>query len=192
MEIIKFKWTGIRPLVMHNGLMADPTNPFTRAIKEITSKGSKKLTESDHEKRNWLEWQAGLYWDDKLGPIIPSDNIERCIQLGAQKSKLGKDVAAAVFCTESQTPIKYDGPRTKERLFADPAFILRKGVAVQKSRVIRIRPMFPTGWSLSFELEYDESIVNRKALVKAAVDAGALIGLGDWRPKFGRFLVEVE
>jgi len=50
--------------------------------------------------------------------------------------------------------------------------------------------MVPTGWSLTFTLEFDDSILNEKALVKAMVDAGALIGLGDWRPKFGRFSVE--
>lgn len=188
MKIITLELTGIRPLVMHNGLMADPTNPMVRRIKEIVSKGSKKMTEADYEERDRLEWEAGLYYDKKRGPIIPSDNIERCIQLGAQKSRLGKDVAAAVFCTEADTKLEYDGPRDLEGLYADPRFILRKGVAVQKSRLIRIRPMFPTGWKLRFELEFDETIINEKNLVKAVEDAGALIGMGDWRPKFGRFL----
>lgn len=190
MKTLNTKWTGIRPLVMHNGLMADPTNPYTRRIKEIVAKGSKKMTESDYEERDRLEWEAGLYWDDELGLVIPSDNIERCIQLGAQKSRIGKDVAAAVFCSEPIVGLQYEGPTTKEKLYADPRFTLRKGVAVQKSRLIRIRPMIPTGWSLSFSLEYDETILNEKALQKAMVDAGALIGLGDWRPKFGRFIVE--
>jgi hypothetical protein len=191
MKTLKAKWTGIRPLVMHNGLMADPTNPFTRRIKEITSKGSKKLTESDYEERDRLEWEAGLYWDEKEGAIMPSDNIERCIQLGAQKSRIGKDVQAAVFCAEPHTKVEYDGPKNKDKLFADPRFGLRKGVAVQKSRIIRLRPMFPTGWSITFTLEYDDSILNGKAIEKAMTDAGALIGLGDWRPKFGRFTVEM-
>jgi hypothetical protein len=63
-------------------------------------------------------------------------------------------------------------------------------VAVQKSRIIRIRPMIPTGWTMAFDLEFDEGIVNPKNLMKAMTDAGSLVGLGDWRPKFGRFLVE--
>jgi len=186
----RYKLTGIRPLIMHNGLMADPTNPLTRKIKEITSKGSKKLTDADYEERDWLEWQAGLYWSDYHGPVIPSDNIERCVQLGAQKSRIGKDVQAAVFCAEPEVKVQYDGPRTKEKMFADPRFSLRKGVAVQKSRIIRLRPMIPTGWELEFDLEFDESIINPKSITKALVDAGALVGLGDWRPKFGRFTVE--
>lgn len=191
MKTITTQWTGIRPLVMHNGLMADPTNPFTRRIKEITSKGSKKLTDSDYEERDRLEWEAGLYWSEKLGLVVPSDNIERCIQLGAQKSRIGKDVQAAVFCSEPEIKVAYDGPKDKDKMFADPRFTLRKGVAIQKSRIIRIRPMIPTGWSITFDLEYDDSILNPKNLIKAMVDAGALIGLGDWRPKFGRFTVEV-
>lgn len=192
MRTLKAKWTGIRPLVMHNGLMADPSNPFTKQIKEITRKGSKKLTESDYERRDWLEWQAGLYWSETLGPVVPSDNIERCIQLGAQKSRLGKDVQAAVFCTEPEIKVEYSGPRSQEKMFSDPRFVLRKGVAVMKSRIIRIRPMIPTGWSIAFDLEYDDSIIsNDKVLLKAMEDAGALIGLGDWRPKFGRFTVQI-
>jgi hypothetical protein len=190
MKTIKVKWTGIRPLLMHNGLMADPTNPLVRRAKEITSKGSKKMTDADYEEKNRLDWEGGLYWDTEDGLIIPSDNIERCIQLGAQKSRIGKDVQAAVFCAAPHVAIDYTGPKDKEKLYADPRFSLRKGVAVNKARVIRIRPMIPTGWSLTFEVEFDESIVNPKSLLKAMTDAGALIGLGDWRPKFGRFLVE--
>jgi len=191
MKSLKTKWTGIRPIIMHNGLMADPTNEYTIKIKEICRKGSKKLTQADYEERDRLEWEAGLYWDDTLGPIIPSDNIERCIQLGAQKSRIGKDVQAAVFCCEPVVKLEYQGTRDKDKLASDPRFCIRKGVAVQKSRIIRIRPMFPTGWSLTFELEYDENIVNEKDLVKAMRDAGAIVGLGDWRPKFGRFSVDV-
>jgi hypothetical protein len=190
MKTIKVKWTGIRPLVMHNGLMADPTNPLVRRIKEITSKGSKKLTDADYEERDRLEWDAGLYWDSQDGLIMPSDNIERCIQLGAQKSRIGKDVQAAVFCAAPHVCIEHAGPKDKDKLYADPRYTLRKGVAVQKSRIIRIRPMIPTGWSMTFDIEFDEGIVNPKNLIKAMTDAGSLVGLGDWRPKFGRFLVE--
>lgn len=193
-NVLTVKWEGIRPLVMHNGLMADPTNPYTRRIKEIVSKGSKKMTDADYEERDRLEWEAGLYWDEEDGPIVPSDNIERCIQLGAQKSRIGKDVQASVFCTLPHARLDYDGPRDKDKMFdaPDSRFILRKGVAIQKSRLIRIRPLIPTGWSITFSLEYDNTILNEKNLIKAMRDAGALIGLGDWRPKFGRFKVEIS
>ena len=69
--------------------------------------------------------------------------------------------------------------------------VLRQGKTVQLSRIIRIRPMIPTGWSITCTVEFDESIVNRQAVIDAATEAGSIIGLGDWRPKFGRFTVEV-
>lgn len=191
MKQLTTTWTGIRPLVMHNGLLADPTNPITRQIKSIVSKGSKKLTDADYAQRDRLEWEGGLYYDDAAKrPYMPSDNIERCIQLGAQKSRLGKDVQAAVFVADDVVFIDYEGPKDRDKMYAESRFILRKGVVIQKSRLIRIRPMIPTGWRLSFTLEYDDSVVNRANLVKAMEDAGALVGCGDWRPKFGRFLVE--
>jgi hypothetical protein len=189
MQTIKVKWTGIRPMIMHNGILADPTNDYTRKIKAITDKGSKKMTEADHETRNRLEWEGSLYWTEKLGLYVPSDNIERCVQLGAQKSRLGKDVQAVCFCQEEEIQVVYAGPKEKDKLYASDRFQIRRGVRVQKSRIIRVRPMIPTGWSVTFTLEYDESVVDRKDVLKAMIDAGALIGLGDWRPKFGRFTV---
>jgi len=193
MKEIKLKITGIRPLVLHNGLMADPTNPFTIAIKKITAKGSKKMTTSDYAERDRLEWEAGLYWStDEGGIAIPSDNIERCLQEGAKKSRLGKDFAAAVFVSEPEVALVHRmAGKPKEEIFANPAYTLRKGVKVQLSRIIRIRPMIPTGWSLAFTVEFDETIVNRQAVIDAAKEAGSIIGLGDWRPKFGRFTAEV-
>lgn len=188
MKTLSTTWTGIRPLVLHNGRMADPTNPFTRKIKAITSKKNK--TDADFEAVARLEWEAGLYTNDDGALIIPTDNIERCIQLGAQKNRLGKDVAAVVFVVEDEITVEYDGPKTLDKMYADPQIVLRKGVKVTTARIIRVRPMVPTGWKLKFELEFDDSILNTADLQKAMIDAGALIGLGDFRPKFGRFLVK--
>jgi len=175
---------------MHNGLLADPTNPYTMAIKDLVRKGSRKMTVADHQKRDRLEWEGSLYWDETDGPIVPSDCIERCVQIGAQKDRRGKDARAAVFMTETHAKLEYNGPRTKDALWADSRFSLRKGVVVNRGRVIRVRPMIPTGWQLTTTLEFDESIIDDADLRKAVVEAGAREGLGDWRPKFGRFLVE--
>lgn len=191
MKTIKLKWTGIRPLVMHNGMLADPLYSYTKEMKELCKKPGKKRTDADWDRLYRTEWEGGLYWSEKEGPIIPSDNIERTIQLGAQKSRIGKDVQAAVFCSETEVRLEYDGPRDKVKLYASGRFTLRKGAIVGQARIIRTRPMFPTGWSITFTLEYDETVItNEDALLKACQDAGALIGLGDHRPKFGRFVCE--
>lgn len=62
MQTLNVKWTGIRPLLMHNGRMADSSNEYVKQIKEITKKGTKKMTDDDCERRDRLEWEAGLYW----------------------------------------------------------------------------------------------------------------------------------
>lgn len=195
MKTLSLKITGLRPLVLHNGLLADPTNPHVIAIRKITSKGSKKLTVADYQERDRQEWLGGLYWSDELdAPFLPSENIERCIQEGARKSRLGKDVAAAVFVSEVEVPIQHPllKGKNKEALFGDEQqrFTLRRGVKIQLSRIIRVRPMIPSDWSASFTLEFDETIIDERNLIQAVIDAGALVGIGDWRPKFGRFGVE--
>lgn len=193
LKTIRFKITGIRPLLMHNGVIADPMNPGVKAMKKITAKGSKKMTDTDYEELARLSWEYGIYWSSDFNDIvILSDNIERCIQLGAQKQRKGKDFAAAAFVTETEILVKHRRNGTsKADLYADPAYKLTKGVGVNGSRVMRIRPMVPTGWSASFTIEFDSSIIQRDLIVDALRDAGSLVGLGDWRPKFGRFEVEV-
>jgi hypothetical protein len=54
---------------------------------------------------------------------------------------------------------------------------------------MRYRPIF-RNWSLSATVMVNEDVVNLNEVKKALVDAGALIGLGDYRPRFGRFNVE--
>lgn len=195
MKTIKVKWTGIRPMIMHNADMVDPLNPAVRAIKDIHSKGSKKLTDSDREQMQRLEWEGSLYWDDELGLVVPSDNLEKTIREGAMKSRLGKTAEAASFVQEPLVKVegvKYS--KNKDKLYEDKAFQIRKAVRIPPktgARIMKVRPMIPTGWELGFTLEFDDSVINEKDLKKAMIDAGALVGLGVWRPKFGRFTVEV-
>jgi len=190
MKTLNVKWTGLRPLIMHNGLLADPTNPLVIEMKKITAKKNKK-TDADSFELARLEFLAGLYLGEKGNLVIPSDNIERAIQDGAKKSRLGKDVQAAVFVAETEVAIRHpltDG-KSPDDLWQDKQgrFVIRKGVKITTNRIIRVRPMIPTGWTLSFVLEYDDTIINGRNLEQAMIDAGALCGLGDWRPKFGRF-----
>jgi hypothetical protein len=175
---------------MHNGRGADPDDSYNERITGITKK-RKDMTKADREQLKRLKFEQGLYIDKKLGPCIPADNIERCIQLGAQKSRAGKDVAAAVFASADTVKVNYVGPRDPQKMY-DSGLVLNKLVRIQQNRVVSVRPMIPTGWTLDFALEWDPTVIESlKDLVTYMVDAGSLIGLGDWRPKFGRFTVEV-
>jgi len=52
-------------LIMHNGQTADPLNPFSKAMKEISSK--RKKTDTDYEAMANIEYRAGLYLNKKTG-----------------------------------------------------------------------------------------------------------------------------
>lgn len=192
MKTMKVKLTGIRPIILHNGLLADPTNPIVLQQKAITAKKAKK-TDADNLELARLEWFGGLYLSESGRICIPCDNIERCIQQGGQKQRIGKDVQAGVFVQEPEIEIDHPDISGKkiEKLYGDPRFTIRKGVKIQTSRIIRIRPMIPTGWTLAFTLEFDETLINSRNLEQAILDAGTYVGLGDWRPKFGRFTHEI-
>lgn len=64
-------------------------------------------------------------------------------------------------------------------------------VTVQRNALTRIRPAFRMGWRASFDL-----LVNLPEYISPAVlndvvtSAGKLIGLGDFRPTYGRFQIE--
>jgi hypothetical protein len=69
-------------------------------------------------------------------------------------------------------------------------FIDRRRAVVQRNGITRCRPAFNTGWRATAEFgvvlpEY----VNPAMLNAVAQDAGRLVGVGDFRPTFGRFLV---
>jgi hypothetical protein len=195
MKTMRVRWTGVRPLLMSNGELVDHLNPIVMAKRVIQEKGSKKLTEADHEQLLWLGWRGGLYWHEEIGLYIPSDNIEKCIKEGAMKSKLGKQAEAACFVAEPLVKIACDGQaKSPEALYKQERFRFRKAVRTPPrtgGRVMTERPMIPTGWGIEFTIEYDEHVIDAKDLIKAMINAGTLVGLGDWRPKFGRFTVEV-
>lgn len=198
-QTIKVKWTGIRPLILHNGQTADPLNKFSVQFRKLNvekkaiKKGDEEAVARWHEKYADAEWRASIYYDETDGLIIPSDVIEATIEAGARKSKRGKDAKAAVYCAEenaSHAVLDYDGPKSIEKLIKEPRYRLSKPVRVGNARVCRTRAMLPTGWSMTFKVEYDDGVMGRDALLDAMMQAGALVGMCDWRPKFGRFTVE--
>jgi hypothetical protein len=165
---LKFKITGVAPLLMHNGQTADPLNPHSRAIAEITSK--RKKTEADHAEIARREWYAGLYLHGSQ-PCIPAEAIEAALVKGAMKEKQGPK-----------------GPRDPDDLWQNETFRLRVPAKVGTSRVIRTRPIFRE-WSAELVVKFLPSLLNEKDVRSFLVTAGEQIGLLDWRPRFGRFSV---
>lgn len=183
MKQISVHIRGLQPLLCHSDRGSDPLDPLKREQARFT--GKRKKTEDDHQEIGRLDWLLGLYTrGDK--PVMPTWNIFACIRDGAKLTKRGKDVTRAVLFDSESTPILYDGPSNIDDLYADKRFVHRCSVGNQKARVIRTRPMFPE-WELKFDFLFDESVFNQEDILGILESAGRYIGLGDFRPRFGRF-----
>jgi hypothetical protein len=185
-QTISFKVEGIAPLIMHNGQLCDPCNAIVRSMKLITAKKNKK-TDSDLEELARLEFMGGLYVNEEGAPIVPGEMIEAAIRDGARKSRQGKDSLSGII-SDGNWPVIYDGPKTAEELWDDSRFRDARPVAVNKARIIRMRPKFPK-WKLNFDVSYLEDVVNKKDVMKWVEEAGRIVGIGDFRPRFGRFAI---
>ena len=183
-ETLVVRIRGIAPLICHNGQLVDPMNEFVRAIKKLTNKGKKK-TDEDIAEIARLEFLGGLYVGDDGAPCVPGENIEAMLIEAARKTRQGKDATAGVL-SDGNWPIIYDGPKEPKNLWENTAFRKVCGARIGQSKVLRCRPMFRR-WELEFQVGYMPDVLNLESLKEWIATAGRLIGLCDWKPKYGRF-----
>jgi hypothetical protein len=180
--------TGTSPLLMHNSRLSNPLDPATKALKKVTGKRNK--TDDDHEQIARLEFAGSLYLDPDIGPYIPGENISRCLVDGAKLTKMGVKVTRGVFISTDVNPLSYDGPRSDEGLW-QAGYRHMASVKIGTSRTMRCRPWFPE-WCVQADGVLDPSVLELDDIASIADNAGSLIGLGDWRPRFGRFAAVVQ
>jgi hypothetical protein len=197
LEVIETVWQGETPLLVHRGALANPLDPAARAIKKLSSK--RRKTDEDYVDLARAEFEGSFYWDKKHGPVMPTNNILSTLINGAKKSKMGREAGLAIFVEGTKETgdagivrIDYQGPRTVEELWnnGQGKFVSSELVNVNRARVVRTRPVFPE-WSLHFVVKFDPMVLNEESVVKAMEDAGFYVGLGEWRPRYGRFSVRI-
>ena len=108
---------------------------------------------------------------------------------GGKLSKMGTLLKRSCEVLDERCKLLYDGPRDVEGLWNE-GFYDARSVKVQASRLMRYRPLF-TKWAAECEIVYDSEAIDRAVIIKSLEDAGTFCGVGDYRPKFGRFSVEV-
>jgi len=54
------------------------------------------------------------------------------------------------------------------------------------------RPMLPTGWSLRLQFEHQDNQLLNVPTLKRVVEQGGILGLGTFRPIYGRYVVSWE
>ena len=191
MEQLKLKLTGIAPLLMHNGRLSDPLDPITKELKNA-SKAATKGTDAGADRTARLEYAGSLYLRDDGTLYMPGTAVERALRdgsAGVQKG-LKKRFDAAVFVNDDGiVTVGGKTGKTADALY-DAGHVLRVSARVMSSRIMRTRPKFDT-WSTIVTVDYSPALVDRATVLRAAQYAGEVVGLGDWRPRFGRFSVEV-
>ena len=123
-----------------------------------------------------------LYKNGK-GTYTPAEHLERSMQ-------------------KAGVQFKYKGKKTyldfiKSGVFVKPDVLIhkiqnwevdRRMVRIGTARIMRVRPIM-NEWGLDFELEVINKDIDLKKLNEILVYSGQYVGIGDYRPKYGRFIV---
>jgi len=188
---LTLKLTGTRPMLMHNGRLANPLDPHTRAIKAIA--GKKKKTDADYANLALLESRGGMY--EAPGDVIglPIENVWTSLRDAGRAFKIGKQIEQALIPSPEIVPLEIDGATIKcdDYLTDHPERLSYVPVVVNNKRTMRARPIIPVGWQATVSFTLLDDVLQLETLAPAIDRAGRLVGLGDRRPMFGTYTVEV-
>jgi hypothetical protein len=175
-------------MLLHNSQLANPLNEYAKRLKAASKKRNK--TDEDMERLARIEFDAGWYLGARGEYIIPAHNIEATMVAGARAHKNGKAVTAGSFVVDDAV-LKFDGSdKDRDALWAGGKHALMCSVVVSRRRVMRTRPMVPSGWTTRVTVRFDPRIVDEEIIMQALETGGIQCAFGDWRPKYGRFSVE--
>jgi hypothetical protein len=150
-------------------------------IKDYTSEESKKKM-----------FEAAQYRDENSRLYQPSEHFERCFQTAALNFNLkGKStyhtiIKSAVIIEPEQILHK---PNTKVEPMTS---VVRIPPGPKGSRVPMTRAVIKK-WELEFTMKVLDERINFDVLKEIVAYGGMFVGIGAWRPKYGRFdLVKFE
>jgi hypothetical protein len=165
---------GVAPFLFH------AWNPEAVKEKGTAAKGSRAKKEDNIE--------SYVVRDDRGGVGIPGEYFRQSM-LGAakfmqdprspRKSAVDLYKAGIVMGTE----LCALGKKTWD-------YLDQRRVMVQRNGVNRVRPALLKGWRCTFDVEVIlPEYIQSDHLIQAIGNAGRLIGVGDFRPTYGRYVV---
>lgn len=169
---VQVKIAGIATLLQHRYRFKDETNDKT----------TRKTGRPDYSE----EWRTALYVDETGMIYEPASHIEGALvraagnfQITGRSKKTYRElVKSAVFVTPDAIPL---GKK-------EPDFIHKARVIVSRSAVERLRPAFRV-WELSFTIQVLDDQLDKQVVQQILQHAGQYQGIGDYRPRYGRFRV---
>ena len=186
---IRFKLTSVRPMMMHNGRLANPLDPYVQELKKYTSKRSK--TEEDLARIMEIETRGGCYETPDGLLAQPTEAVWASFHEAAKAYKRGKDLERALIPTPEMVPLHIAGELiSADEFIKDPTHIDYRSVVVSGRRVMRARVLVHD-WEALHTMELLEDIVDVDVLKPIVERAGRVVGLGDFRPRFGTYTTEI-
>lgn len=167
---VSVKIEGVSPLLQH------------RFAQEKAKKKSKRKSGNvDYSE----EAEKAIYRDENGQVYQPASHIEGAMtkaavnfQIEGKGKKTYKDLTKAAVIVE---PAAIPHLQQKYEIDSRP-------VVIQRARIIRCRPRFDK-WSLDFSLIVADDQMPLEVIQEILEYAGRYVGIGDFRPKFGRFRI---
>jgi hypothetical protein len=213
----EFVLEGTTPLLMHQDdvELSDQLAEWRKA-----SENKKISVKGDDRSPAWT-WQTYLY-QDGTNLVIPSDNVMACLRFAGatvtlkgmktfKESTQSGILLASEFCEfrcgGKQIPIKpilaMKNKPFKEQADAARAMgfsLFMKRAKVGTAKHVRVRAMFPAGWTVRGTLEVAEFASEITwEILSEIFKASGRAGIGDWRPssqkspgRFGMFVAKLK
>lgn len=185
---------GVTPLIIHNGRLGNPLDPHARMLKSLSSKRNK--TDDDLQQLLEVQWEGSLYWSDKIGLYMPSENLFASFLKAAKKHKLGTKTGGVSFPDPLGYPIITENHTDFKAMKENPMNKFDKMVVIQKTtRTLFRRPIF-NNWRIDYELEFEKDVIDANEIRTLILTQSARIGLGVWTPShpkpgsYGKFVIE--
>ena len=140
------------------------------------------------------EWKKTIYFNREVGIFLPAISFEACMKNAAKQFKISgratatKYIESGFFCIDEHLPFLVDGkPITSlddSRIKIDKRTVKNPST---RGRNVRYRAKFDS-WSSTFRVIVTaDDYISEELLVEIIRYGGSYIGVGDYRPRFGRF-----
>ena len=182
--VIDCEIQGIAPLLM--------SRIGPKALEQMKGEGDRKVRS---KARAESDWEDKLYREDGGQVYAPAVWLEWTMAVAAKEFKRGRGLKtceklfdAAVF-VEGRVS---DDPGhlllgKKEPDYTDERTAVNQST---KGRIVVYRPAFKAGWKLGFRIRVtDPEALSADVVNRVLVHAGRFVGVGSYRPRFGRFIV---
>lgn len=195
MQTLRATITGINPLLQNNPQTVDRFNPYAKSMARINAKKTRR-TDDDYRELQDIEVRSKLYFDDEVGVYVPATWVISSIASNSFRvAKISKaDIRGSVFMMEDVLPLQYrnmEKVKTPDDIVGNPEFRQKMTLKQGQVRIVKAMPIFHK-WSFTFDMEYDDKMIDPESLEGIIKHASKYGGYGDFRPTFGRAVAEVN